>query len=37
MVYIKKIFYDELAKKGLDPAKFVNDLLEKHLKEAKKK
>jgi len=35
MIYIKKTFYDELAKRGLDPAKFVNELLEKHLKEFK--
>lgn len=33
MVYVKKEYYDKLAKLGLDPAKVVNDLLEKHLKE----
>ena len=36
MVYVKKNFYDELAKVGLDPAKVVNELLEKYLKETKK-
>jgi len=35
MVYLKKELYDELVKLGKDPAKFVNELVEKKL-EAKK-
>jgi len=35
MVYIKKNFYDEIAKRGLDPAKVINELLETYLKDVK--
>lgn len=37
MVYLKKNSYDKLAKNGLDPAKIVNELLEKYLEEMEKK
>ena len=36
MIYMKKNLYDELVKRGLDPAKFVNQFVEKHLKEFKR-
>ena len=37
MVYIKKGLYDELAFHGLDPAKVVNELLEKYVEEIRSK
>lgn len=30
-IYLKKKLYDELIRKGLDPTKFVNELVEKEL------
>lgn len=35
MVYIKKDLYDELVRLGKNPAKFVNELVEKKLREMK--
>ena len=32
MVYIKKDLYDELVRLGKNPAKFVNELVEKKLR-----
>lgn len=32
-IYLKKNFYDEIIKRGEDPTKVVNDLVEKWLEE----
>jgi len=36
MVYMKKDLYDDLVRLGKNPAKFVNELIAKTLKEMKK-
>ena len=32
---LRRKFYDELIRRGIDPVKIVNDLVEKYLKEVK--
>ena len=31
---LKKELYDELIRRGIDPTTFVNEIVEKHIKEA---
>ena len=32
---LKKVLYDELIRRGIDPTKFMNELVEKKLREMK--
>lgn len=33
---LKKELYDELIRRGIDPTKFVNEIVEKHIKDEEK-